>query len=406
MCGIVGIYGINGLTEQDRIAFQEALKSCESRGRDAFGFYTYPTKILFKTKGSVSDYIKTNKEMYKVWNNANTILAHTRATTIGSEEKNQNNHPFETEDFILSHNGQLWNSREFKYDTDIETDSYVIIKNIQEEYDKDKNITKAIRNTCKKLEGSFACWLLFKKTGSIYLFRHHNPIEIRYDTDKNLILFASEGVILEPFRDKSNIKSFTKTLAYAKLNEDTIYRINKNGEIVELETFEVKTRSIFDSYPTTYKKEIRLEGKFNSDIEEEIFSKTGISFGSYPTTYKKEIRLEGKSNSDIEEEIFSKTGISFGMMQEALDYHGIQAFIRGGKIQLWFSTDKIYHTYRDIFNNYGFTISPKTNILTLSDLNDLDIVEQIMEESDEMPESYFIKDGVVADIKDDETWLE
>jgi glucosamine 6-phosphate synthetase-like amidotransferase/phosphosugar isomerase protein len=352
MCGICGIYGINGLTKEDILAFQRILVNCESRGTDAFGYYSYPNKVLFKTKGSVSKYLKKEKDLFEGFEGINIILAHTRATTKGSEEKNQNNHPFETENFILAHNGVIWNTADFGYKTDIETDSYVIIRSIQEEYTKEKDVVGAIRTTCEKLEGNFACWLLFKNTGAIYLFRHGNPIDIRYDNEKKLIVFASEKDMMLPLIQKS-ITGFWKSLFFSEIRENTIYRINKDGGLVDCGEFTPKERAYSYGYYNNIKKKYSEE-----DVE----------------------TLKNLSNSEMEAEIFKRTGLNFSSVQGMLDYYGIVMFIRGSRIHFYFNNDQSYEAYREIFNLNGFTISPTTRILSISSMMDFEKIVEIAEE--------------------------
>ena len=344
MCGICGVYGIDGLTQEDLEAFQSILVNCESRGTDAFGYYAYPNKTLFKIKGSVSEYLKKHKTMFKKWKGAHSIVAHTRATTKGSEDKNQNNHPFETENFVLAHNGTIWNYNKIEHKTDIETDSYVIIHNIEEEYNKYKSIPKAIKTTCEKLEGSYACWLLFKPTGSIYLFRHNNPIEIRYDKERKLILFASENDMMEPLRGKTDIIGFFKSLFTSTIEENKIYRINKDGGLIEVDSF----------IPSLNCKSLR---DYIGNEQDKI--------------------PDGISNSDFSAMIFKRTGQSFNNLQNSLDHYGIHALMRNNKIYLYFPTDEIYESYKDVFENSGFTISPATKTLTISNISDLDMIEEL-----------------------------
>jgi len=69
-------------------------------------------------------------------------MDHTRMTTQGSANKNQNNHPFSGKAagtaFALAHNGMLHNDRALRFEhdlpkTDNETDSYVAVQLIEQQ---------------------------------------------------------------------------------------------------------------------------------------------------------------------------------------------------------------------------------------------------------------------------------
>jgi len=365
MCGICGIIGINKLTDEDLKIFQQMLVSCESRGTDAFGYYT--EKELFKIKGSVSDYLKKHKTLYKKWSNSKFVLAHTRATTTGDAKVNINNHPFETKNFVLGHNGIISNHDEIKHDTTIETDSYVIIHLIQKEYEIDGNIVEAIKRTTKQISGSYACWLVDKQTGDIYLFRHSNPIEIRYIPDRKAVIFASELNMMVPFIEKETLFGFWKSLSWATIAEDNIYEITTKGELFDWGKFETK------------------------------------QFGYYGVSYTKTNKQRITDEECLSDRLWEDEGLTFEQIKTNLDYYGIQICLRDGRLYLYFASDECYESVQEELQQEGFTISPRTKILTLSDISDLvtvcDLIEHIKDDAEEDERCYNESFGVFNNVR-------
>ena len=72
----------------------------------------------------------------------NVVMGHTRMTTQGNAQFNQNNHPFlgkvDGNCFALAHNGVLWNDKELRMEenlpmTSVETDSYVAVQLLEQQ---------------------------------------------------------------------------------------------------------------------------------------------------------------------------------------------------------------------------------------------------------------------------------
>lgn len=242
MCGICGIISKENIDTQKAQMFEGIMKEIQTRGRDAFGFISVPRLANFKYIGTVTEFLETKKSIWRRITGQKMVLAHTRMETKGTKDINANNHPFETENFALAHNGCINNDEDLKKrykiadkdgKDDIETDSYVIIKLIQHYYDKEKNVIKAIQETCKKITGSYACWLLHKESGDIYLFRYSQPLDISYLTDQKTLIFASgESYCKEPIIESLEyrklfdmfIEPIDKVLT-RELDEEVIYMI-------------------------------------------------------------------------------------------------------------------------------------------------------------------------------------
>lgn len=213
MCSIGGILLTDKrkkISSADQIRAVALLHSLQSRGRQAWGVYLKKSRQnfnldcgepdeslngeLFKIPGSVEEYFNADNKIDL--RDMTMFLAHTRQMTDGDPKVNINNHPFSTENFVLSHNGKISNKKKLLSDigieTDIECDSYAIIATIQHYYNENGGkVADAIVSTTKDLEGSYACWLYHKDTETVYLFRHSNPIHYIYDNDSKTFTFAS-----------------------------------------------------------------------------------------------------------------------------------------------------------------------------------------------------------------------
>lgn len=263
MCGIGGIIQLNrNDTFDDKqtklmIALQKKL---EIRGTDAWGmFLTHKGEQpnldcwednpdtkgeLFKMSGSFSDWME-ERDGEIFLDTANLVLSHTRNKTQGDHQENQNNHPFQTEHFILSHNGTISNSemlkKQFNLDYEVETDSYVIVALIEHFYkENDGDVVSAIQTASSYLKGGFACWMYDKTKENVYLFRKSNPIDYYIDREKGIFIFASTSTIINNAYGKVYGQDIFNSTVTSK--EETIYCLNGDklynvGELTpELET--------------------------------------------------------------------------------------------------------------------------------------------------------------------------
>ena len=114
MCGIGGFYNCTGGSTPMK-ALKSLWRGLEARGMHASGFAVgwveCDSPIVVKRPGRV------NPLMHKLGqfaSNTNTqyVLLHTRYTTQGSVENNDNNHPVTAHGMVVTHNGVLWNDRQ------------------------------------------------------------------------------------------------------------------------------------------------------------------------------------------------------------------------------------------------------------------------------------------------------
>ena len=121
MCCLFGImdYG-HKLSRKEKTKILSVLSvACEERGTDATG-------IAYNSGGSLKVYkrpLPAHLLWFKVYEDTNLVMGHTRMTTQGSERFNQNNHPFSgqagTTSFALAHNGVLNNDKRLRRQYDL-----------------------------------------------------------------------------------------------------------------------------------------------------------------------------------------------------------------------------------------------------------------------------------------------
>lgn len=215
MCGIGGVILLDKRKTFDKDMQVNALSllmEIQDRGKTAWGIYIekqgkHNNRMycgesdesmngeLYKTAKSVNNFFNDSGRLYLDY--SNLILMHTRNDTKGTPDTNENNHPFRTQNFILSHNGIISNddtlAKKYNITPKIECDSYIIVALIQKFHDEGMTVVEAIKKTVEEIYGSFACWLYHKDKSELYLFRNTSPISYYMDSNNKTFMFASES---------------------------------------------------------------------------------------------------------------------------------------------------------------------------------------------------------------------
>lgn len=225
-CGIGGILSTKPFTEEEAWMAWRLLASLTRRGRDAWGYYD--GSMVYKEPG---DFLRSPKAYTLVEDlvnaETNVFLCHTRLATQGDPSKNQNNHPFDYGHFVFAHNGQFFYADPFYNPTDIETDSFWLLYWIEEEYGFWEDPVAAIEAGIDHVRGIMACWLYFKPTGAVYLWRDSRPlVATLYAPRPDLFVFASDKrAVADAFGlSKENRKSMT---GVKELIPHTIYEVRE-----------------------------------------------------------------------------------------------------------------------------------------------------------------------------------
>ena len=220
--------------------------------------------------------LAAHKLWYRIPENSNVVMGHTRMTTQGSEKLNYNNHPFhghvEHLNFALAHNGVLHNDVRLKKaenlpHTHVQTDSYVAVQLIEKE---NALSFETIRKMAEKTEGSF-CYTILDDRNNLYFVKGDNPLAI-YKFNGFYLYASTDEILMRAVKKLGYIN-------YSKINITCgdIMRINSYGAI-EVQHFEYPDYFSYYSYftPPAYDDETVMDmlteyaGYFGIDAEDVI----------------------------------------------------------------------------------------------------------------------------------------
>lgn len=233
------------------------------RGRDATGFAVVNAKkeiFLHKEPLHPKDYIERELPKFKdIINSGVIVIGHIREATQGEPKDNDNNHPVESDNWLMIHNGGVYTLpriAEYKYHGEVDTEvflSYVETKGLQE-------------GLPYLGYGSGAIVLINKKDPTyLVLARHTSPTCVSLNGKETMLSFASEESILKAVADKH--LCFFNDYQFGTVPEHVAYKVYQNPIKVEhLFTFEVKASPV--TYTTYGKWTSWWNKKDNKDKED------------------------------------------------------------------------------------------------------------------------------------------
>lgn len=207
MCGIATIS--IGKSRRGRIPYpllrklvQEMLVELQFRGMDASGIAVVNeggpgNSVVFKKPLRASRLVVRPKFKEVLEKNigpqTNFILLHTRATSVGHNTLNYNNHPIVASPIVGVHNGTLYNEdrlfESFKLDREGTVDSEVIFRLYEHFLLSSKSPRNALTKTTAQLEGAF--------TGALVDMRHtHRMLMFKFDRALHLIRIPFHDVAI------------------------------------------------------------------------------------------------------------------------------------------------------------------------------------------------------------------
>ncbi len=303
MCGIVGYIGEKSAKE----VILDGLRHLEYRGYDSSGIALLEDGRIeiIRAVGKLSNL--SNKLSDREFS-AKIGIGHTRWATHGKPTE-ENAHPHKSGTIALVHNGIIENYAEIKkeltskgYVFSSETDTEVIAHLITDNYSKD--LPSAIRETTKKLKGSYAVVLLSEKEPSkLFAFRKDSPLVIGLGERENFV--ASDiPAILSYTRDFI----FLEDGDMAVLTSDNVSIYNEYGENVEREIHHIDWNPVMAEragYKHFMEKEIHEQPRALTDT---MRGRINLEKG--------EVHLEGLSDikdylKDVNHIILSACGTSW-----------------------------------------------------------------------------------------------
>jgi len=201
MCGIIGIASNKPVTSN----IIQSLKKLEYRGYDSAGVATIVNGSIDEKKctGRVDN---LEKILFKNPSNGSLGIGHVRWATHGVPSQ-VNAHPHSSEEVSVVHNGIIENSSQLK--TDLEKKGYKfksqtdteVITVLLTDFLKDFDLITSINKTLKKLNGSFALGILFKKYKNIVVgARRGSPLAVGYGPEENYL--GSDSYALKSMTNK------------------------------------------------------------------------------------------------------------------------------------------------------------------------------------------------------------
>ena len=239
MCSLFGLIDFKEClsTHTKNKILNTLARECQVRGTDATG-------IAYSFNGRLRIYkrpLPARKMKIHIPHGVNIVMGHTRMTTQGNAQFNQNNHSFlghvDSGTFALAHNGVLWNDKELRMtenipQTSVETDSYVAVQLLEKNKALDFG---SLKSMAEAVEGSFVFTVL-DKNDAIWFVVGDNPLCIMfYD---GYLLYASTQEIL------------CKTIKKLKLNTPSDILEPKEGEILKIDRAGQLTTGSFTPHTT------------------------------------------------------------------------------------------------------------------------------------------------------------
>ena len=224
MCGIFGWIKPAASTETSLNLvdiLKEGLVNTQERGKDATGFYTPGTGIV-KDSIMADEFVEGN--IPNSIANERFVIGHCRQASakygVDNITNPNNAQPFESENWILIHNGTINTPRikSYKYTSDV--DSEVIISYAEK---------TSLKNALASIDGSAAVVLYNKLEKKIYFWTNgERPLVVAYY--KGIIFFASTKKILSLTLKYEKFLGIFPDVSYANVfdNQPLVYDLKKN----------------------------------------------------------------------------------------------------------------------------------------------------------------------------------
>jgi predicted glutamine amidotransferase len=199
MCGIVGIVKEEGstITENEFYDFLALLSKAEARGRQATGLiYVFENGSNFCMKSPAMSSLAADFIPYR--ENVRALLGHTRHSTGGAPKDNENNHPHQTMNWALVHNGSCWTTvpdEDLELKTKCDTEEFVRMFELKAKENKGSNLSNILTESFDEMNGSWSLAFVNKKSGEIFLTTNgRSPLSCVY-FPKGMFFASSESYL-------------------------------------------------------------------------------------------------------------------------------------------------------------------------------------------------------------------
>lgn len=242
MCQIQIIHRFDGknLTKTDIRQFKRLMLKGSESNDDAWGYYSIGDKRLSKHGGEL------RWEMLDEINDVKTttLMGHNRLATHGKANIIENNHPFETENFVVLHNGVLSCHNDLKsineLTYDVETDSYIIPALLEKVYASLGNSLEAIKAVAEVLYGSFSVVVYCKADNKLYYFKDSGT-----SFNWALARFKTGDVLIGSTRENNFDALYKEYIRGDLFVQDSVELLK--GEAKKYKIFEIDTKGLNDA---------------------------------------------------------------------------------------------------------------------------------------------------------------
>ena len=302
MCCLFGILDYSGkLSRKEKTKILSTLSvACEERGTDATG-------IAYNTGGALKVYkrpLPAHLLWFRIFEDTNVVMGHTRMTTQGSERFNANNHPFAGQagdtTFALAHNGVLSNDKRLRRQHDlpttkIETDSYIAVQLLEASGELS---FASLADMAEKLEGSFTITVMTDRD-ELYFVKGDNPMCIYHYEKLGFYIYASTEPILKTALKQLNMKLGKPTKVKVDCGE--ILRIGPDGNIIRSQFDDTNLFMGYSHWPRYYSRPAVWEPVANAQDDYINDLKSAAAYyGIWPEEID-EMLADGVTPQEIEE---------------------------------------------------------------------------------------------------------
>jgi len=268
MCEIQLINRFNGdINDEDKAEFVRMMNEGAERNNDAFGFFnhlnTYKIGKGFNKKTKSRKVVRFLSEV-----KGNFLVGHNRLATKGDKKKNENNHPIETRNWMVVHNGVLYNDDELKEQYKLkyreEVDSAIIPRLLEYFTEKGETENDCVKKVAEEISGWYSVICYHKESGMLYYFKNDK-------TDFYMALVEDKkGKVLIGSTNEETIENcytmydmiFVKPKYYSRVitevEDQIIYRITKKS-IKPLVDFKENTTSTYGGYAKRFEPQYVID---------------------------------------------------------------------------------------------------------------------------------------------------
>ena len=191
MCGIVGAIANRNITP----VLIDGLKRLEYRGYDSAGLAVLNTEQQIARERSTGRVASLENLVTESQLSGNIGIAHTRWATHGKPAIH-NAHPHVSRNSVsVVHNGIIENHQELRrellakgYEFTSETDTEVIVHQIDSHLQDSDNLYEAVRKTVAELEGAYALGVICKNNpNTLVVTRRGSPLVIGFGDNETFI---------------------------------------------------------------------------------------------------------------------------------------------------------------------------------------------------------------------------